>query len=66
VIDYLQISKLSELFTAFIKLALEGLNLLMDYLVCPNVPALGKGLAADIATVWTLTSVTTLVGLRID
>lgn len=62
----LQVSELSELLATTLQLTGEGLDMLMDDLVRANVAALSEGLAADVAVVWSLASVTTLVSLQVS
>lgn len=62
-LTHLQVSELSELLATTLQLTGEGLDMLMDDLVRANVAALSEGLAADVAVVWSLASVTTLVSL---
>jgi hypothetical protein len=59
----LQVSKLSELLAAVIKSASKWLYLLVDNFVCPHISTLREGLATDVALVWTLSSVTSLMSL---
>lgn len=59
----LQVSELGELLATTLQLAGERLDVLMDDLVRANVAALSEGLAADVAVVWSLASVATLVSL---
>ena len=60
----LQVTQLSELLAAVIELACKGFDLLMDDLVCTNIASLGKRLATNFATVWSLSSMSPLVCLR--
>jgi hypothetical protein len=55
---------LSELLAAVIEPAGERLDLLMHDLVCTHVATMRKGLAADVATVWTLSCVASLMRLQ--
>lgn len=63
VVTYLQIAQLSELFPTVIKFAGKWLDLLVDDLVGPHIASLCESLAANVATVRTLASVSSLVGL---
>jgi hypothetical protein len=54
------------LFTTVVEPAREWLDLLMHDLVCSNVAALGKGLAADVAVVRAFSRVSSLMGLEIS
>lgn len=60
---YLQVSKLSKLLAAIVKLAGERLNLLVYDLVCSNVPTLCECLATDVALIRAFTGVTSFVRL---
>jgi hypothetical protein len=62
-ISYLKVAQLSKVLVAVIQLALERLGLQMSSLVSPDVPALGKTLAALFAHVRPFTRVTSLVCL---
>ena len=56
---------MSELLATVVKLAGEGLDLLVHNLVCSNIAPLGKGFATNIATVGSFASVSSLVCLVI-
>lgn len=60
---HFEISKLGELLAAVVELAGEWLDLLMNNLVGSNVAALGERLAADLAIVRPLPSVSPFVSL---
>lgn len=61
----LQVTKLSELLPAVVKLACEWLDLLMNNLVSTNISSLRKSLSTDIAAVRSLPSVPSFVCLTI-
>lgn len=61
----LQVAKLSELLIALIKTAGERLCCCVDDLVCSDVTTLSKCLAAQLAAIRALASVTTLVCLEV-
>ena len=63
-VTHLQISQLSELFATVIKLACEGFDLKMDNLVRTNVAPLSECLATNVATIWSLSSMSPLMCLR--
>jgi hypothetical protein len=54
---------LRELLAALVQLANEWLDLLMNNLVRAHIASLSKSLAADVAVVGTLASMTALVSL---
>jgi hypothetical protein len=63
-LTHLEIAELSELFAAVVESAGKGLQLLMDNFVCSHISSLRKGLAADVAVVRPLASVTALMSLH--
>jgi hypothetical protein len=62
---YLQIAKLSKLFSTVVKSTRERLDLLVHDLVSANIASLRKSLSADIAAVGSLPSVSPLVSLGV-
>jgi hypothetical protein len=60
-----EVAQLGELLVTFIQTAFERLELLMNNLVGADIAPLGKRLAANIAAIRALTSVTALVGLEV-
>ena len=62
-ISYLEIAKLSELFSAIIQLARKRFYLLMHDFMCSNIAALSECLSTDVALVWSFSSVASLVCL---
>jgi hypothetical protein len=62
---YLQIAKLSKLFSTIVKSTRERLDLLVHDLVSANIASLRKSLSADIAAVGSLPSVSPLVSLGV-
>ena len=62
----LQVTKLGELFIACIELAGKWFCRSVDYFMCPYVATLCKCLSADVAAVWSLSSVTSFVSLEVS
>jgi hypothetical protein len=62
---YLEVSELSELLATIVQSAREGLDLLVNNLVGTNIATLRKGLAADVAAVWALSSMAPLMCLEV-
>jgi hypothetical protein len=63
-ITYLEVSKLGELLPTIIQSAGEGLDLLVNNLVCTNIATLCKCFAANIAAVRALSSMAPLMRLE--
>jgi hypothetical protein len=55
---------LSKLFPAVIQSARERFDLLVNNLVCTYIATLRKSLAADVAAVWALSSMASLMRLE--
>ncbi len=62
---YLQVAELSELLATIIESTCERLDLLMHNLVSTNIAPLSKRLAANVAAVWSLSSVSPLMCLNL-
>lgn len=62
--SHLQVAQLCKLLAAVVELAGKRLVLLVNNLVRPNISTLSKRLAADITTVWSFPSVSSLVCLK--
>lgn len=62
---YLQVSKLRELLATIVKSASKWLDLLVDYFMGADIASLSKSLAADVASIRSLSSMATLMGLEI-
>ena len=56
---------MSELLATVVYLAAEGLDLLVNDLVCTNVATLGECLAANAAAVWSFSGVTPFMCLEV-
>lgn len=63
IVAHLQVTKLSELLPAIIKLTAERLDLLVDDLVSAHISTLRKGLATNLAAVGSLACVSSLMCL---
>jgi len=61
----LEIPELSESLVTRVKLAGEWLGRGVDNLVCAHIAPLRKCFVADVAFVWSLTSMSTFVGLEV-
>jgi hypothetical protein len=60
---YLEVAKLGKLLSAVIKLANKWFDLLMNNLVRTNIATLCKGFPTDVAQIWSLACVPSLMGL---
>lgn len=60
---YLQVPQLCELLAAVVEFAGEGLDLLMNDLVCTDVASLREGLSTDVAVIRPFAGVSPLMGL---
>lgn len=63
--SYLQVAKLSKLLATVVEFAGKRLQMLMNNLVCSNIATLRKSLATNVAVVWSLSGVTTLMSLEV-